>query len=201
MNLFLNHALTSLNTAQTPQNIFLMITKKHILKIWNMLYKSPSNSPSVQVLHQQMGGGSRPVLILLTQGEGKIWEKHAYKILEHALKCYHCNIFYIFCLTLIFSARPVPDIYPIFQNKIVYNRHTLLGDKIGFYIWYQTIYLILLFGNGNLRSTNRLIQGKQKKKILMLWDKRYICMYSVFHQKQPLQDFLIWRGYRVTTLQ
>ena len=55
-----------------PQNIFLTIIEKHILIIWNMLYKSSSNSPPVQVLQQQIrgDGGSRPVLISLTQGGG-----------------------------------------------------------------------------------------------------------------------------------
>ena len=67
MNFFLNHALISLNT---PQNIFLTIIEKYILIIWNISWKSSSNSPSVQVLRQQIrgGGGSRLVLILLTQG-------------------------------------------------------------------------------------------------------------------------------------
>ena len=70
MNFFLNHALISLNTAPIPKNIFLMIIKKHILMIWNVLYKSPSNSHSVQILRQQnrWGWGSRLVLIMLTQG-------------------------------------------------------------------------------------------------------------------------------------
>ena len=69
MNFFLNHALISLNT---PQNIFLTIIEKYILIIWNISWKSSSNSPSVQVLRQQIrgGGGSRLVLILLTQGGG-----------------------------------------------------------------------------------------------------------------------------------
>ena len=33
MNFFMNHGLISLNTAPTPQNIFLMIIEKHILII------------------------------------------------------------------------------------------------------------------------------------------------------------------------
>ena len=57
MNFFLNHALICLNTAQMPKNIFLMIIEKHILIIQNMLYKSSSNSHSVQVSHQQIRGG------------------------------------------------------------------------------------------------------------------------------------------------
>ena len=72
MNFFLNQALIPLNTAPMPQNIFLTIIEKHILIIWNMSYKSSSNSPPVQVLQQQIrgDGGSRPVLISLTQGGG-----------------------------------------------------------------------------------------------------------------------------------
>ena len=54
MNFFLNHALTSLNIALTPQNRFLMIIEKQILIIWNVSYKSSSDSPSVQVLRQQI---------------------------------------------------------------------------------------------------------------------------------------------------
>ena len=57
MFMFLNHALIFLNTAPKPQNIFIMITEKHILMIQNVLYKSSSNSPSVQVLRQQIRGG------------------------------------------------------------------------------------------------------------------------------------------------
>ena len=57
MNFFLTHALISLNTAPTPQNIFLIKKVKHILMIWNMSYKSSRNSPSVQVLRQQIRGG------------------------------------------------------------------------------------------------------------------------------------------------
>ena len=56
MNFFLNHALTILNTAPTPQNSS-MIIEKHILIIWNVFYTSSSNSPSVQVLHQQIRSG------------------------------------------------------------------------------------------------------------------------------------------------
>ena len=59
MNFFLNHALISLSTAPTPQNIFLMIIEKHILIIWNMFYKSSCTSPSDQVLRQQIRGGGR----------------------------------------------------------------------------------------------------------------------------------------------
>ena len=33
MNFFLNHALISLNTIPTPQNIFLIVLEKHILII------------------------------------------------------------------------------------------------------------------------------------------------------------------------
>ena len=67
MNFFLNHALISLNTAPTPQNIFLMIKEKHILIIQKVSYKSSSKSPSVQVLCQQIrgGGGSRLALTML----------------------------------------------------------------------------------------------------------------------------------------
>ena len=67
---YLGYALISLNTAPTPKNLFLMIIEKHIWIIWNASYKSSSNSPSIQVLRQQIrgGGGSRLVLILLTQG-------------------------------------------------------------------------------------------------------------------------------------
>ena len=57
MNFFLNHALISLNTAPTPQNIFLIIIEKHILMIRNVSCKSSRNSPSVQVLHHQIRGG------------------------------------------------------------------------------------------------------------------------------------------------
>ena len=53
---FQNHAPISLNTAPMPQNIFLTIIEKHILIIWNVLYKSSSNSPPVQVLQQQIRG-------------------------------------------------------------------------------------------------------------------------------------------------
>ena len=57
MNFFLNHAQISLNTTQ---NIFLTIIEKYILIIWNISWRSSSNSPSVQVLRQQirgLGGG------------------------------------------------------------------------------------------------------------------------------------------------
>ena len=46
--------LISLNPAPTPKKIFLMIIERHILIIWNVSYKSLSNSRSVQVLHQQL---------------------------------------------------------------------------------------------------------------------------------------------------
>ena len=66
---YLGYALISLNTAPTPKNLFLMIIEKHIWIIWNASYKSSSNSPSIQVLRQQIrgGGGSRLALIMLTQ--------------------------------------------------------------------------------------------------------------------------------------
>ena len=59
MNFFLNHIIISLNIAPSLQNIFLMIIENHILIIWNLLYKSSSNSTSVQILHQQIRGGGR----------------------------------------------------------------------------------------------------------------------------------------------
>ena len=73
INFFLNHGLISLNTAPTPQNIFLMITEKHISIIWNVLYKLSSNSPFAQVLHQQIRGGGSSADIADTRG-GTIWE-------------------------------------------------------------------------------------------------------------------------------
>ena len=55
-----------------------------------MSYKSSSNSPSVQVLRQQIrgGGGSRLVLIMLTQGGWGVpnYGKLADVILEHSLR-------------------------------------------------------------------------------------------------------------------
>ena len=53
-----------------------------------MLYKPSSNSPSVQVLHQQIRGGR--VLILLIQGGGiQNLGKPANVLLEHSLKASH----------------------------------------------------------------------------------------------------------------
>ena len=77
MNFFLNHALISLNT---PQNIFLTIIEKYILIIWNISWKSSSNSPSVQVLRQQIRGGWGVKACADTADAGggggsKIWEK------------------------------------------------------------------------------------------------------------------------------
>ena len=62
-----------------------MIIEKHILIIRNVLYKSSHDSPFVQVSHQPIWG-SRPVLILLTQGGGgQNFGKPADLILEHSL--------------------------------------------------------------------------------------------------------------------
>ena len=86
---YLGYALISLNTAPTPKNLFLMIIEKHIWIIWNSSYKSSSNSPSIQVLGQQIGGGgSRLALIMLTQGEFGVQnqKKLADVILERSLR-------------------------------------------------------------------------------------------------------------------
>ena len=45
-----------------------MIIEKHILIIWNVLFKSSSNSPSVQVLHQQIRGGVKTCTDLADSG-------------------------------------------------------------------------------------------------------------------------------------
>ena len=46
MNLFLEHALISLNTAPTTQNTFLMIMEKNVLMIRNVSNKSSKHSKS-----------------------------------------------------------------------------------------------------------------------------------------------------------
>ena len=82
MNFSMNHTLISLNTTPTPKNIFLMIIEMHILIIWNVSYKSSSNSPSVQVLHQQIRGGSQFVLFLLS-----VRSKIKWKLADMILGC------------------------------------------------------------------------------------------------------------------
>ena len=90
MNFFLNHALISLNTAPTPQNILLIKKVKHILMIWNMSYKSSSNSPSVQVLRQQtlksICGHSWSVESMLN------WCHESFWVLICTYKCLLCQV-------------------------------------------------------------------------------------------------------------
>ena len=63
MNFFLNHSLISLNTAPTPQMIFLMIIEKHILRIWNVSYKSSSYWPLSKYHISKLGGWLADVIL------------------------------------------------------------------------------------------------------------------------------------------
>ena len=56
MNIFLNFGLISLNNAPTIKDILLMIIENVYFDNLKSVFKSSSNTPSVQVLHQQIRG-------------------------------------------------------------------------------------------------------------------------------------------------
>ena len=64
-----------------------MIIEKHILIIWNVLKKSSSNSPSVQVLHQQIRGRIKACADNAAAGGVQNWGEISDVILEHSLVC------------------------------------------------------------------------------------------------------------------
>ena len=73
MNFFMNHGLIFLNTAPTPQNIFLMIIEKtHILIIWIVSKSHQSTHILFKYDIINLGGESRPVMILMIQGGPKL---------------------------------------------------------------------------------------------------------------------------------
>ena len=86
MNVFLNHALISLNTASRSKNIFLMMIEKLILIIGNILINPQCSSITSAIFF--WGRGSRLTPTMLTQEGGGVQSKGklTYVMLEHSLQ-------------------------------------------------------------------------------------------------------------------